>query len=151
MPSHPFVTRRRHFIHLVYVMKPKIKALEMADWTHLCAAHPLLSARIRHSSDSFRPLEEDHLAFSRDLTRWNFPFLLPGAAMRHLPYIGLLPITHQICFEISSHRRQCHSHSKRPSSPPEIPTTTPPSEPPQTHHCLILTPLCNARPHHHPC
>jgi hypothetical protein len=27
MPSHPFVTRRRHFIHLVYVMKPKIRAL----------------------------------------------------------------------------------------------------------------------------
>jgi hypothetical protein len=32
MPSHPFVTRRRHFTHLVYVMKPKIRATWKWQW-----------------------------------------------------------------------------------------------------------------------
>ena len=31
--SRLFVIQRRHFIRLVYVMRPKIKALEMVDWT----------------------------------------------------------------------------------------------------------------------
>jgi hypothetical protein len=38
--------------HELYVMRPKIKALEMADWT---GGAPLSSAHIRHFSDSFRP------------------------------------------------------------------------------------------------
>lgn len=61
----------------------------------LCAAHHLLSIRIRHLSDSLRPLE-DHFAFSRDPTRYNFPIpssCSHAALTLHL----LLAITHEIC------------------------------------------------------
>jgi hypothetical protein len=119
--SHPFVIRRRHFIYLVYVMRPKIKALKVGRGYHFA----LRTTVIRTHCTSPRALWK--ITSHSILLCSHAAVASPTFATRHHTEICMrFHPMNASAIEISIQRHR-----------------------PLSHHHFTLTPLYNARPH--PC